>query len=201
MLDYTKTREDALRRRQELTIRQQQIVKQKQQLEEESAQIKRELIGLEQILEGLDFMSNDTPPDLEEVGFTDQIRRILGTTSSYLVPTQIRDALQQAGVTGSSPKNLLISVHTVLNRIQDELETTQTAEGKTAYRGKPSGRNAYLRGSLARSIAMAGIAPPKETKGKYGGPPVEIDSYTLGTGVKITGTALAGIPDEKDEKD
>jgi len=135
MFDYTKTREDALRRKQELANREQGIAAQKQKLEEESAQIKRELIGLEQILEGLDFMSNDTPPDLEEVGFTDQIRGILNMTNSHLVPTQIRDALMNAGVTGSSPKNLLISVHTVLGRIKDELDVIDR-DGKPAYRVK-----------------------------------------------------------------
>ena len=138
MLDYAKTREDALRRQQELVARQKEIAAQKHQIEEELTQIKKEMIGLEQIIDGLDFMSNDIPPDLEERGFTDQVRGILSMTNSHLVPTQIRDALMSAGVTGSSPKNLLISVHTVLGRIADELDTITTTEGKTAYKRKPS---------------------------------------------------------------
>lgn len=139
MLDYEKTREGALRRQQELVARQKEIAAQKTQLEEELTQIKKEMIGLEQIIDGLDFMSNDIPPDLEERGFTDQIRGILSMTNSHLVPTQIRDALMAAGVTGSSPKNLLISVHTVLGRIADELDTITTTEGKTAYKRKQRG--------------------------------------------------------------
>ncbi len=157
MFDYEKTRENALRRQQEIAARQKEIATQKRQLDDEASQLHKESVGLEQIIEGVDFMSNDIPPDLEERGFTDQIRGILSMTNSHLVPTQIRDALMNAGVTGSSPKNLLISVHTVLGRIADELDMITTTEGKTAYKRKPTARGApqraYVpRGSLAEKF-------------------------------------------------
>jgi hypothetical protein len=134
MMDYNKTREDANRRRTELIERKQKIKEEKQKLADEEEQNKRELIGIEQILDGLDFVSGDILPELEPTGFTDSIRKILSETSMPLVPTQIRDALQQRGITGSSAKNLLINVHKVLERIADELEESTAADGKTAYK-------------------------------------------------------------------
>jgi hypothetical protein len=140
MLDYEKTRAAASRRRDELLVRQQQIAPAKQELNEESEQNKRELIGLDQIIEGLDFVNNDTPPDSEPIGFTDSIRKILIETTVPLVPTQIRDALQARGISGSSPKNLLINVHKVLERIEPELDQSTTSDGKNAYRHKSAPR-------------------------------------------------------------
>src|SRR5580698_2443249 len=143
-MDYTKAKEDAERRKDQLLARQQQIPAEKEKLDEELEQNKRELIGLDQILDGLDFMSGDVPPDFEPTGFTDKIRQILGETGVPLIPTQIRDSLQARGVTGSSPKNLLINVHKVLERIPDELEISTTPEGKTSYKRKePWVRNVF----------------------------------------------------------
>jgi hypothetical protein len=136
MMDYTKTRDEAQRRKMELLERQQRIREDKRELSEEEEQIKRELIGLDQILEGLDLVSSDVPADVEPTGFTDSIRKILTKTSVPLVPTQIRDSLQARGFSGSSAKNLLINVHKVLDRIESELDRITTPDGKTAYRHK-----------------------------------------------------------------
>src|SRR2546430_17566201 len=135
-MNYEKIRDDAQRRKTELLERQQQIREDRQKQNAEDEEIKRELVGLEQILEGVDFVSSDAPPDFEPPGFTDRIRKILTETSVPLVPTQIRDALQERGISGSSPKNLLINVHKVLDRIEPELNQTTTRDGKTAYRHK-----------------------------------------------------------------
>ncbi len=133
-MDYNKTRADAERRKAQLLERQQQIPQDKKKLDDELDQIKRQLIGIEQILDGLAFMDSDTPPDFEPSGFTDSIRKILSETTLPLVPTQIRDALEAKGITGSTSKNLLINVHKVLERIEPELEKTTNTEGKTAYK-------------------------------------------------------------------
>jgi hypothetical protein len=135
-MDYTKTKQDASNRKLELGARLQEIADEKTRLDGEAEQIKRELIGLDQILDGVEFMTSDMPTDFEPPGFTDKIRKILSETPVPLVPTQVRDALQAAGVTGSSAKNLLINVHTVLERIESELDKTTTPEGKTAYKRK-----------------------------------------------------------------
>jgi hypothetical protein len=170
-MDYGKTKDNAQRRKADLLQRQQQIPLEKKRLDEELEKNKRELIGLDQILDGLDFMNSDIPPDFEPTGFTDNIRQILSETTVPLVPTQIRDALQARGITGSSPKNLLINVHKVLERIDTELKESTTPDGKTAYtRTTPWTENILLkRFSIGRTITaameqdnfhtLAGLAP------------------------------------------
>src|SRR5437899_10232836 len=125
-LDYEKTREEAKSRKAELMVRALAITAEKEQLEAEMKQIKRELSGLDHILEGVEFMTSEVPPDFEPPGFTDKIRKMLSETTVPLQPTQIRDGLEAVGVKGSSSRNLLISVHTVLERIKDELEESTT---------------------------------------------------------------------------
>jgi hypothetical protein len=136
MMDYNKTRTEAEARKQSLLVRLKEIPSEKTKLDEEIDQIKRELIGIDQILDGLAFMDSNIPPDFEPVGFTDNVRKILSETLVPLVPTQIRDALEAKGITGSTSKNLLINVHKVLERIESELDKTTTTEGKTAYKRK-----------------------------------------------------------------
>lgn len=136
MMDYNKTRSEAEAKKQSLVARLKEIPNEKKKLEEEMEQVKRELIGIDQILDGLSFMDSSIPPDFEPSGFTDKVRKILSETPVPLLPTQIRDALEAKGVEGSSSKNLLINVHKVLERIESELATTTTKEGKTAYKRK-----------------------------------------------------------------
>jgi hypothetical protein len=135
MMDYNKTRTEAEAKKQTLIARLKEIPLAKKRLDEEAEQIKRELIGIDQILDGLAFMDSSLPPDFEPSGFTDNIRKILSETTVPLLPTQIRDALEMKGITGSTSKNLLINVHKVLERIESELDKT-TREGKTAYKRK-----------------------------------------------------------------
>jgi len=134
MMDHNKTRAEVERRKAELLERQQQIPQEIRKLHEESEFNKRQLIGIEQIIDGLSFMDSDAPYVPESFGLTDSVRKILGETAVTLVPTQIRDTLEQRGIMGSTSKNLLINVHKVIERIEDELDKTLTAEGKTAYR-------------------------------------------------------------------
>lgn len=129
-------RQDAERRKQELHARLAQIPIEKKKLEDEVQTIKRELIGLDQVIDGLDVMTTGPIPTPEPAGFTDKIRKLLSETPVALTPVQIRDALEQGNVTASSSKNLLISVHTVLERIDSELDKIKRADGKTAYKRK-----------------------------------------------------------------
>jgi len=134
-MDYIKTREDALRRRQELTERLTRIFEERVVLQSELERNQRELATIDLILEGLDFNESDAPLEGEPSGMADHIRRLLQQTPVHLLPTQIRDVLTAAGITGSSPKNLLIGVHNVLSRLELFLETTEI-NGRTAYRWK-----------------------------------------------------------------
>jgi hypothetical protein len=151
MMDHNRTRAEVERRKAEILERQQQIPQEIKTLSEEMEFNKRQLIGIEQILDGLSFMDSDTPYVPESFGLTDSVRQILSDTTVPLVPTQIRDALEAKGTTGSSSKNLLINVHKVLERIDQELEKTTTPEGKTAYKRTTP----WMANSLARLYGRA----------------------------------------------
>ena len=149
-MDFDKTRTEIRARQETLKARQVDIVAERKRLDEETMKIQWELAGLDQMLEGIDVAVSNTPPDLEELGFTDKVRKILQDTKTALVPTQIRDLLMMQGVTGSSPKNLLILVHGVLTRIEKELIVGERNDGKTTYIAKPNPKPAV----------KAVIAPP-----------------------------------------
>jgi hypothetical protein len=162
-MDYEKLKQDATRRRQELAARQEKIQKEKALLSEESQRIQRELAGLDELLESIEFMTSpDIPPDLEPLGFSDQIRAIYQGATEPLTPVEVRDLLLQKGVTGSSSRNLLISVHTVITREQERgnLETVSKG-GKTAYTWK--GPRRFPRYRLRKRQAFVGT-------GLYGAP-------------------------------
>ncbi len=137
------------------------IASEKERLDRLNGEIERQLVGLERVLEGFDFLSSDVPPELETVGFTDQIRRILQQTSAPLTAVEIRDFLLAEGVQHSSAKNLLISVHTVLGRIETDLKKSEK-NGKTAYIWKhiPRRRHVFPSGQV-RDLAegMYGLEP------------------------------------------
>jgi hypothetical protein len=170
MMDYNQTRTDAERRKAELLERQQQIPQEKKKLDEELEQIKRQLIGIEQIIDGLDFMDSNISPDFEPKGFTDSVRKILSETPLHLVPTQIRDALEAKGITGTTSKNLLINVHKVLERIDGELEKATSVDGKIAYKrnaawGAKEEWYKVAREAMARKSVKVTVPPrPRPTR-------------------------------------
>jgi hypothetical protein len=151
-LDYSKTRAEATQRKEEISVRLQEVAAQRRLLDDEELRLKRETIGLDQILEGAEMANSETPPDLETPTLTKHIREILQKTTVPLLPTQIRDSCIAVGITGSSMKNLLISVHTVIDRLGPQLEERQV-EGKKAYIWRNRNRYADL-------AAMAGLAAP-----------------------------------------
>ncbi|SPF31624.1 hypothetical protein SBA1_100080 [Candidatus Sulfotelmatobacter kueseliae] len=75
------------------------------------------------------------PPGYVPQGLTEEIRTILSITTVHLTPMEIRDSLITRGFKASSPKNLLINVHTVISRLHDarELSVAQK-DGKPAYK-------------------------------------------------------------------
>lgn len=155
MMDHNRTRAEVERRKAELLGRQEQIPQEIRKLSDEMEFNKRQLIGIEQILEGLSFMDSDTPYVPESFGLTDSVRQILSDTTVPLVPTQIRDALEAKGIMGSTSKNLLINVHKVVERIEDEL-IKSTRDGKTAYKRKEAW-SPYVT-SFTSLAALAGLA-------------------------------------------
>jgi hypothetical protein len=176
-MNYEKTKQDAISRKQILIERQKQIAAKKTTLDKEGEAIQRELIGLDELLETIEFMTNEAiPASLEPVGFTEQIRAIFQETTEPLTATQIRDILLERGITGSSPKNLLISVHTIIAREKEHLETVNV-DGKNAYLWKGIRRFPRLRTARMRAFTGHGSV-------------VNIGrNYTAG---------LGGLPDKKE---
>ena len=84
---------------------------------------------------GDEHLELEPPPGYVPKGLTEEIRAILKLTTVHLDPVQIRDSLIRRGFTSMTPRNLLISVHTVLSRLYDarELDVAER-EGKPSYK-------------------------------------------------------------------
>jgi hypothetical protein len=134
-VNYAQSQKEVLENRDQLLRRRQQIAEEKERLDRENGEIERQLVGLDYMLDGLEFLSTDRPPELETPGFTEQVRKLLQQTLEPLTATDIRDRLIAADVKHTSPKNLLISVHTVLGRIKPDLREFERM-GKPAYKWK-----------------------------------------------------------------
>ncbi|MGA7359292.1 MAG: hypothetical protein WBW70_10580 [Candidatus Sulfotelmatobacter sp.] len=126
-------------------------------INEERAALQRELAAIDQILEGLDIYQSDAPLEGEASGVSDHVRRLLQQTPVPLLPTQIREALTAIGITGSSRKNLLISVHNVLSRLDRYLDTTEI-NNRPAYRWKQDADRATKRGISTSDKSQASLS-------------------------------------------
>jgi hypothetical protein len=133
MLDYEKLKQATVERRAKLMERERQIDREITDLTAEAEEIRRELAGIDQILNGLEVMQSEGLP--EPPGMTEHIKRVLQLTTVPLSPVTLRDSLKAVGITGSSDKNLLISVHTVLGRLKPFLAEEQQ-DGRTVYKWK-----------------------------------------------------------------
>jgi len=156
-MDYSQTKEDAFRKREELLRRQEAIASEKDQLNKENGEIERQLLGLDEVLEGLEFLTSDVPPEEETIGFTERIRRILQRASSPLTAVEIRDILATEAANKTSQKTLLISVHTVLGRIASDLKKSEKND-KPAYIWKHVGRRAHFARPFRTGLHSAGAA-------------------------------------------
>ena len=134
-MNYAQSQKEVLEQRDQLLKQRQQIAEEKERLDRVNGEIERQLVGLDYMLDGLEFLSTDRPPELEAPGFTEQVRKLLQQTLEPLTATDIRDHLVATGIEHTSPKNLLISVHTVLGRIKPDLREFEKA-GKSAYKWK-----------------------------------------------------------------
>jgi len=111
-----------------------------QQAQEELATIEERRSALIRLIQNIMALSGEEgpgltpPPGYVPEGLTPEIKKILGLTTVHMTPVQIRDSLIQRGFAHSSPKNLLISVHTALGRIEEELEVITQTDGKKAYK-------------------------------------------------------------------
>ncbi|OAI57613.1 hypothetical protein AYO50_01245 [Acidobacteria bacterium SCGC AG-212-P17] len=137
-MDYEKTRQDLISRRREISERQKAIIGERASLDKEYQELQQELVSVDHMLEGLSFLQpGSTPPDFEDLGFGQKVEVIMKQTPIHLFPTQIRDELVDKGTKGSSPKNLLISIHNVLSRIEKSLDVKEI-DGRSAYKWKES---------------------------------------------------------------
>lgn len=84
-------------------------------------------------LSGDDLLELTPPPGYEPEGMTAEVRKILTLSPVHLSAVQIRDTLLTRGFGDKEPKTLLIAVHTVLTRIEKELDVDQHGE-KPAYK-------------------------------------------------------------------
>jgi hypothetical protein len=112
------------------------------ELLKQKTSIDHQIWVIDKTVESLIFLGNPEskmplPKNLNEMGVQDAVRAVLRRAFPiYLLPTEIRDTLISAGMTSTSPKNLLITIHTAISRMEDELEEEARPGGKTAYRWK-----------------------------------------------------------------
>ena len=164
-MNYAQSQKEVLEQRDQLLKQRQQIAEEKERLDRVNGEIERQLVGLDYMLDGLEFLSTDQPPELEAPGFTEQVRKVLQQTLEPLTAIEVRDCLLATGVKHTSPRNLLISVHTVLGRIKSDLREGVKA-GKPAYKWKRRfrvARKRRLRFPRERNDANGG-APQAEHK-------------------------------------
>src|SRR5205823_7599790 len=154
-IDYQKTQKDLIARRHEISERQKAIIADKARLDKEYQELQQELVSVDHMLEGLNFMKpGSPPPDFEDLGFAAKVEMILKQTPIHLFPTQIRDELVEKGTKGSSPKNLLISIHNVLTRNEKFLDV-QEIDGRSTYKWKHLGDSGGLNLSPFGGIAFS----------------------------------------------
>jgi len=110
-----------------------------QQAQEELARIQERAGSLIKLIETLKSLSHDDlyelnpPPGYVPEGLTPEIKKVLSLTTVHLSPVQIRDSLVLRGFPHSNTKNLLISVHTALGRMEEELDIVER-DGKRVYK-------------------------------------------------------------------
>ena len=113
--------------------------------QEKIAAIEKQLEAYERVLSGLRFLANPQAEmslprrmDLTGMGVQEAVLVILAHASVPMTPVEIRDTLISSGVEGSSPKNLLIAVHTAITRLGEQVEEIKGPDGKPTYKAKDS---------------------------------------------------------------
>ena len=112
----------------------------KKRLFEEKLLIEHQIAVIEQTIKGFQFLGNPRatmplPSNLTELGLQDAVKAVFKHAYPLAqTALNVRQTLMEAGVIAKSPKNLLISIHTVIGRIRKELEEVPQENGKIAYR-------------------------------------------------------------------
>jgi hypothetical protein len=148
-----------------------------QKLDERRAALLR-LIESLRVVSGDEAYELTPPPGYVPMGLTDEIRKILEITKVYLEPVQIRDSLVQRGVQHSSPRNLLINVHTVLDRIEKELDKFEK-DGKTTYRMKDVYRSGMRGMDSYPAVSLGDIPTPPKRPVLPMEPPLHRESHVM----------------------
>jgi hypothetical protein len=116
------------------------LQKKRADLLKQKTTIDHQIWVIDKTVESLIFLGNPEskmplPRELNEMGLQDAVRSVFRRSFPvYLLPTEVRDTLMSAGMTSTTPKNLLITIHTAISRMNDELEEQSRPGGKTAYR-------------------------------------------------------------------
>lgn len=136
-MDYGKTQVQIEARRQELFRKLSEIEKQRAHLDEEYEKAQRELLALIQMRSGAEIALGQAEVPCPPIpGLTEHIRNVLLASPVPLTPTDIRRSCLEVGIRGSSRKNLLIAVHSILKRFGYDVKRVQV-KGKSAYVARP----------------------------------------------------------------
>src|SRR5947207_2624896 len=105
---------------------------------EQKAEIEHQVEVIEQTIEALIFIGNPESKmplwgRVNQMGLQDAVCAVFRRSFPVaLQPPEVRDILLSAGY--SITPNMLVSIHTTITRIKDELEEVQQPSGKKAYR-------------------------------------------------------------------
>jgi hypothetical protein len=143
------------------------------QAQAELEKLEERRANLLSLIKSLKLLSDDEayeltpPPGYVPQGLTEEIRTILTLSVAHLDAMQIRDALILRGFKHTSPRNLLINVHTVLGRIKNELDVVHRG-GKPLFLRKPALDRtlAEMAELLNKNAGLPTPSSPKPTESK-----------------------------------
>ena len=100
----------------------------------QSAAAEQELRGLNQIHEGIEIaIGRLDAPRQAPPGLTEFVRSLMANTEVPLTAKQILDSREAVGITGTSRRKLVISLHTVLKRIGLSVKKSYVDGRQVAY--------------------------------------------------------------------
>jgi len=134
------------------------------------AQLKKIIEGLEPICDTVgQLLDNPTIFDLiaddYEPGLQQAVEAVIYANSpNPMEPTQVRDALERAGVNTKTYSNPMATIHRALKRLHDSPESPvhyQEVNGKKLYgwAPRPGFKERFLRGSKQSAAERLGLVP------------------------------------------
>ena len=147
-MDYSGIREIAQAREQEIRRRLFEVENERARLASEADKLANELY---KVIRFLESPAHRSERGRRGLGLTEHVRTLLSQSRKALTPTEIRDSCVNAGLRASTRRNLLITVHNTLRRMELHREIKKTKwDGKDAYIGRWSERR-RSRGSRGAS--------------------------------------------------